>query len=81
MHPGKSIRKWLPSQRRSQKKRTLSAGPVSDGWRLPSGEGLEEFALQGGLVAPLMSLRALEMRVTEAARESESESTPAGGCR
>jgi hypothetical protein len=42
---------------------------------------LEEFALQGGVVAPLMSLRALEIKVSEAARESESETTRAGGCR
>ncbi len=81
MHTGRTIPKGFASDRRKLRKRRSVLSTDSQGWRLPSGEELEEFALQGGMIAPLMSLRALEMRVSEAGRSSESETTPAGGCR
>jgi len=50
-------RRW---SRRKAPQRGESA-PASESWRLPWGDQLAEFALQAGLVAPLLAPDALEL--------------------
>ncbi len=52
-----SKRRW---SRRKAARRGESA-PASESWRLPWGDQLAEFALQAGLVAPLLAPDALEL--------------------
>ncbi len=58
MRTGKVNEKGLSSRRRELRKRRADGGEERPGegtsWRLPSGEGLMEFALHAGFLAPVL---------------------------
>ena len=47
-------------------------GPETGGWRLPSGEGLAEFALHAGVVAPLLPVEKLALTKPGTSTETTS---------
>ena len=83
MRTGKVNQKGLSSRRRNEKGRpaqTAAPPPTAGaGWRLPSGEGLTEFALSAGFLAPfLLDGNELEKDSPSPIRKRTESSEPIG---
>lgn len=76
MLTGRSSQKSHPPRRHGAAGRSVPAGAgfwrETGGWRLPSGEGLTEFALHAGVVAPLLPAEKLALRKPRTDIESAS---------
>ncbi len=75
-------RPWSRRKTAANRKKTAPAAvSPSESWRLPWGDQLAEFALQAGLVAPLLAPESLELEDGQQAGCEEPAGKPEGGKR